>query len=367
MAAQAQSCTRLYDDANHAFNTQQWHQARELYSELLKTVESPIPILQNRAWAAFQQGDWYEAIADAGKILKLDPNHLQSLELRGTAYYILGEVDLALNHYKQALKLDPEHRGCGHGHKLLKKIQRAREKYETALASRQYVECLKHLEALVEIDPEHVIHVLRANINQVRVHKELKNYEKVKEISERVLRQHEENPSLFSSPGSDTNAVTDLLRMLGDTHMVLEEFEQALYRYRKLSDLGGAAHEIQELIRKAEAAIKQAKQKDYYKILGVARQADQKMIKKAYREGALLWHPDKHTGEEEKEKAEKQFQLIAEAYEVLSDDDKRRKYDRGEDVFENQGGGGGGGQQHGFNPFAQHFRGGGQHFNFHFG
>jgi DnaJ family protein C protein 3 len=48
---------------------------------------------------------------------------------------------------------------------------------------------------------------------------------------------------------------------------------------------------------------------------------------------ALVWHPDKHTGEEEKEKAEKQFQLIAEANEILSDDEKRGKYDRGEDVL----------------------------------
>jgi DnaJ homolog subfamily C member 3 len=66
------------------------------------------------------------------------------------------------------------------------------------------------------------------------------------------------------------------------------------------------------------------------------------------------------------------FQDISEAYEVLSDEDLKDKYDRGEDVFENQGGGGGG-RQHG-NPhqfFNQHFRhtaggGGGQrvHFNF---
>jgi DnaJ family protein C protein 3 len=83
-----------------------------------------------------------------------------------------------------------------------------------------------------------------------------------------------------------------------------------------------------------------------------------KEIKKSYRELALQWHPDKHKGEEEKEKA----------YEVLSDEEKRAKYDRGEEVFPNQGGGGGP-QQHGFhgNPFANHFRQGGQQFHFRFG
>ena len=69
-------------------------------------------------------------------------------------------------------------------------------------------------------------------------------------------------------------------------------------------------------------------------------------------------------GEEEKEKAEKQFQLVAEAYEVLSDDDKRSKYDRGEEVFPNQGGDSQ--HQHQYQqPFP--FRQGGQQFHFRFG
>lgn len=101
----------------------------------------------------------------------------------------------------------------------------------------------------------------------------------------------------------------------------------------------------------------------------VGRRATAKEIKKAYRELALQWHPDKHSGEEEKEKAEKQFQLVAEAYEVLSDQEKRAMYDRGEDVFPNQGGGGG--QHGGFHGFHQQqhpfFRQGGQQFHFRFG
>ena len=56
--------------------------------------------------------------------------------------------------------------------------------------------------------------------------------------------------------------------------------------------------------------MKQSKQKDYYKILGVPRRANAKAIKKAYREKALEWHPDKHKGDDQKEKAEKQFQLV---------------------------------------------------------
>ena len=64
---------------------------------------------------------------------------------------------------------------------------------------------------------------------------------------------------------------------------------------------------------------------------------------------------------ENKEEAEQKFQDISEAYEVLSDDELKAKYDRGEPVFENQGGGGGGRPNH---PFF-HRRGGGTH-HFHF-
>lgn len=128
--------------------------------------------------------------------------------------------------------------------------------------------------------------------------------------------------------------------------------------------------EAQQKLQKAQIASKQSKEKNYYKILGIPRSANKKAIKSAYRKLALEWHPDKN---EDKEKAEKMFQDISEAYEVLSDDELRAKYDRGEPVFENQGGGEGGRRHHGFpeQMFRQHFQhgggGGGRQHVFHFG
>jgi len=65
--------------------------------------------------------------------------------------------------------------------------------------------------------------------------------------------------------------------------------------------------------------------KDYYEILGVARDASPDEIKKAYRKKALQFHPDKNPGDKA---AEESFKLAAEAYSVLSDSDKRARYDR---------------------------------------
>ncbi|MDX9731956.1 MAG: molecular chaperone DnaJ [Bdellovibrionales bacterium] len=83
-----------------------------------------------------------------------------------------------------------------------------------------------------------------------------------------------------------------------------------------------------------------AAERDYYEILGVARDAAPDVIKKAYRKLALQYHPDKNRGDAS---AEEKFKEAANAYEVLGNAEKRARYDRfGHAAF--QGGGGGGGQ-----------------------
>src|SRR5210317_1039548 len=67
------------------------------------------------------------------------------------------------------------------------------------------------------------------------------------------------------------------------------------------------------------------KQRDYYDVLGVAKDADQKAIKDAFRELAMKYHPDRNKAPD----AEEKFKEIAEAYAVLSDPKKRAQYDRG--------------------------------------
>lgn len=79
--------------------------------------------------------------------------------------------------------------------------------------------------------------------------------------------------------------------------------------------------------------------KDFYEILGVDRSANAQAIKKAYRKKAIEFHPDKNPGDKA---AEENFKLAAEAYEVLSDADKKAKYDQyGHQAFEAGGFGGG--------------------------
>lgn len=80
---------------------------------------------------------------------------------------------------------------------------------------------------------------------------------------------------------------------------------------------------------------------DYYDLLSVSRSASQEEIKKAYRKKALKYHPDKNQGDEQ---AAKKFKEISEAYEVLSDENKRKMYDQfGKEGVRGSGMGGPGG------------------------
>ena len=65
--------------------------------------------------------------------------------------------------------------------------------------------------------------------------------------------------------------------------------------------------------------------RDYYEVLGVSKTATPDEIKKAYRKMAIKYHPDKNPGDKE---AEEKFKEAAEAYDVLSNEEKRQKYDQ---------------------------------------
>lgn len=113
--------------------------------------------------------------------------------------------------------------------------------------------------------------------------------------------------------------------------MEREDYTNAIHDYAKIEQLDPSAN-LKAKIQEAKKKEKVAKKKDYYAILGVAKTALEDDIKKAYKKLALKYHPDRNStkSEAEKDEATKKFKDIAEAYGVLSDKEKRKKYDCGQ-------------------------------------
>lgn len=116
--------------------------------------------------------------------------------------------------------------------------------------------------------------------------------------------------------------------------MEKENFEAAVKDYSQAYKLDKSNKENYRLLKDAEFQLKKSLRKDYYKILGVNKEASDEEIKKAYRKSALMHHPDRFpdASEEVKKQEEIKFKEIGEAYTILSDPNKKAKYDNGQDL-----------------------------------
>lgn len=130
----------------------------------------------------------------------------------------------------------------------------------------------------------------------------------------------------------DSNYMKALL-LRARCHKDIENFEDCVKDYETALKQEKTP-EIRNALREAKLLLKKSKRKDYYKILGVSKNASDDEIKKAYRKRALSYHPDRHVNatDEEKKETEKKFKEVGEAYAVLSDPQKKARYDSGQDL-----------------------------------
>lgn len=349
------------DHANRgmaAYQNSNWKEAIGHFARVLSfTLDTP-DVLYMKAQSEYNAGDFYGTVSDTGKILKGYPKHIEAYQLRGEAYTRLNEMDMAVKHFREGLKLDPEHKGCKDGHKFVKKITKKDKKGDEFFEKGEYKQAVDRWWEAMNTDITLLTYVRPTLLKVVKAHIALKEYEKAIEEANKHVKNEE------SAEG---------LHALGEAQQAAERFDEAIRTFQRAMEIApeDQKQNCQRKVQEAQVALKQSKEKNYYKILDIPRNAKLKEIKKSYRELALKWHPDKNA--DNKEEAEKMFQDISEAYEVLSDKDMRAKYDRGEEVFENQGGGGGGHQRHHFDPrmfFQQHMHqggGGGQRQRMHHG
>lgn len=342
----ARQCADLIRLVHQHYNAQQWQYALHYLSQVLETAYQSHELLRLRARTYLKLGDAQNALMDTRKILQSDKSDLEALLIRGLAYFEMGEYDNAVTHWREGLKNDPENAELKEQYKKLRLILRLQSDGDESGQGGRHQEAVdSYKEALTHVGDHKMLRVaINYKICDQYVH--LKDGKQAHAACSIVLELHDGH--------------FDALLRRGEASILTGEYQQAINDFQRAQQQqpqNGAAHDG---LQRAQRLLKQSQQIDYYKELGVARNANDREIKKAFRKLALQYHPDKHT-ESDKEAAEKKFRIVAEAYEILADPEMRGKYDRGEEVKPNQGG-----QQQQHNPFGN-FGGFGQQFHFQWG
>ncbi|ESO86302.1 hypothetical protein LOTGIDRAFT_195247, partial [Lottia gigantea] len=292
-------------------------------------------------------GRYPESEELANMILFSDNLNADATYVRGLCLYFRDNLEKAYTHFQQVLRLAPDHQRARLAYKKAKQLQGKKEEGNVAFRAGQYQQAYDLYTTALSIDQYNKSTNSKLYCNRATVSAKLGKHEDcIKDCTEAIEL--------------DSSYVKAYLRR-ARSYMEVEKYEESVRDYEKIYNLD-KSREHKRLLNEAKLELKKSKRKDYYKLLGIGKEATEDEIKKAYKKRALIHHPDRHShAEEEVQKAEEvKFKEVGEAYGVLSDSKKRMRYDAGQDledlddqmdpnqIFQMMFGGGGGGGMNGF-------------------
>ncbi|KAK3593529.1 hypothetical protein CHS0354_037055 [Potamilus streckersoni] len=312
-------------------------------------------------------GRLQEAQETTNDILQRDGINADALFVRGMCLYYQDNIDKAFQHFQQVLRLAPDHQKARETYKKAKALITKKEEGNEAFRVGKYEEALSLYTEALEIDPSNKFTNSKLFCNRATVCSKINKLQQAIEDCTKAVEL------------DDTYLKAYMRR--AKCYMDSELYEEAVRDYEKICQID-TSRENKKLLQEAKLELKKSKRKDYYKILGITKNASDDEIRKAYRKRALVHHPDRHSHDtQDKQKEEEvKFKEVSEAYSVLSDKKKRMRYDNGHDLEDLEGGGfdhidpnqifqaffGGGGQGFSFGG-PSGFPGGGSSFSFQFG
>lgn len=341
----AEACAQHLAQAERFRQSRQWSAMKQALTQAMgeNRAASAPSLLFARAEASMNIGserELEEALMDLGTVLRSEPYNNRAYNLRGRVLLRQGEYLSARAHFQTCLANDPDNEQCKESFRHVRSMLKCQNDSEKAQNNNAWLEAVEILSDCVSFDIQNKVFTLDVLLRKARA---------AIKSGDATLALREIKAVINYSPGTH-----EAHFLLGEHYYSQGEYDQALRSYRRASELDQGNRAYRDAIQKTETAIKQGNAKDYYKILGVQRNADMRTIKSAYRKLALEYHPDKVKPEDEDE-AKARFHDIGEAYEVLSDEEKRARYDRGEDVLSNQPNAHHRQHAHGF-PFQTHFQ-----------
>jgi len=340
---------KFQTDTEQAYQVKDYRKALFCIDRSLSVALASRPLKVARAECLAYLGRYGESQEIANDLLRMDNMNADAIYVRGLCLYYEDNVDKAFTHFQHVLRLAPDHQKAKDVYKKARLLKQKKQEGNEAFKAGKLVDAHKLYSEALDIDPCNKFTNAKLFFNRATVAAKLK-------------RVDESIADCSSALELDPKYLKALLRR-AKSHLDTERFEEAVQDYESAMRMDPSNREVKQSLHTAKIRLKQSKRKDYYKILGVERSANDDEIKKAYKKRALATHPDRHAGatESEKREQENKFKEIGEAYDVLSDTKKRTRYDNGHDLEDLDGGGG-----HGFHGemdpnqiFAAFFGGGG--------
>jgi DnaJ family protein C protein 7 len=234
------------------------------------------------------------------------------------AFYYDGKYDKAKKLLSTLLQRTKDNENMNHLWKILKVIEQDKEKANESFKNGRYQEAMDQYGKLLELDPNNRNFNSTIYANRALCHQKLNNYmDALKDINKSI---------------SLNENYTKAYVRRGNIYMALKMYEEAKYDFQMVKEKEPSNRDVIKVLEEAKKLEKQAKKRDYYKILDLEKNANENDIRKAYKKLALKWHPDRNNESDEQRKmAEKTFRDINDAYSVLSDAKKKEQYDSGFD------------------------------------
>lgn len=322
--AQADHIKTHLDRCQQSRQQKDWGQARWALEKAMQACEGDYPV-EWRVWKVeidIAKKNWDDAISSAATALRLEANSPDVLTIRGLVLFLTNQIPASMEHLKTALRLDQEHDRARPLLRRIREVEKTKEEGNTFFKASQFEAAVEKYTATLDLIGKNEEEGNGGQIRSILLSNRATTLHKMKKYRE-ALSDTEEAIELMPTSFK-------AIRTQARIRMALEDYEEAVRDFNRakeaLGEDGPSADRkaLDDEIKKAEAALKRSKTKDYYKILGTHREATEIEIKKAYRKESLIHHPDKG-GDEEK------FKLVVEAHSVLSDPERRARYDRGED------------------------------------
>ncbi|XP_056145519.1 dnaJ homolog subfamily C member 3a [Lampris incognitus] len=328
---------RLVTQVHSDFDKEEYVKAAAQLDTIIETCVWDVASRELRAECFIRMGETGKAISDLKAASKLKNDNTQAFYKLSTIYYNLGDHEMSLNEVRECLKLDPDHKQCFSHYKQVKKLSKQIQSAEELIQEHRYEDAVTKYEAVMKTEPNVFHYSLHAKGRICHALVQGQQASKAISVCSEVLQSDPEN--------------VNILKDRAEAYIQDEQYNEAIKDYETAGRHDENDRQIKEGLERAQRLLKQSQRKDYYKILGVKRNAQKKDIIKAYRKLAQQWHPDNFRDPEEKKKAEKKFIDIAQAKEVLTDPEMRTKFDHGEDPMDPES------QQRGHHHFHGGFQG----------